>query len=443
VRLLMVVIALGLTARIAVAIFLGPSLEPLPGVADQASYHGLAVRVLDGHGFSFATGWWPATRANEPTAHWSYLYVLFLSAVYSVFGEAPLMARLVQVVIVGILHPLLAWRIGRRLFGPSVGLASAAATSAYGYFVFYAGALVTESLFFVAMLWALDVATALADPRDAGRARRFAPWAVLGLTFAVGALLRQAFLVMVPVIVVWIAWRLFWRRDGMGFFPVVARMAVTGAVLTACILPWTVRNYRAFDTFVLLNTNAGFVFFWGNHPFHGTQFVPILPSDPTQTNYGTLLPSDLDHLNEAELDRALMSRGLGFIADDPWRYTLLSISRAKEYFKFWPSPESGTTSNIVRVASFGLALPLLLIGLFVSFVGRGADDQPWAEGAGLLLWVAGVYSLVHLMTWTLVRYRLPVDAVTMPFVGVAIVALCQKMSINLAVPGTSLRNPAS
>ena len=65
---------------------------------------------------------------------------------------------------------------------------------------------------------------------------------------------------------------------------------MTLAVIVACVLPWTVRNYKAFGQFVPLNTNAGFVFFWGNHPIHGTNFIPILPSDSDQVNYGTLLP---------------------------------------------------------------------------------------------------------------------------------------------------------
>ena len=259
--------------------------------------------------------------------------------------------------------------------------------------------------------------------------QRLKPWVLLGGAIAVTALLRQLFLLMVPPILAWMVWELAIHRDGTGR-PVMApaalvgRIAITVAVLAACILPWTVRNYRAFGQFVLLNTNAGFVFFWANHPIHGTQFIPILASGPT--NYLTLLPREFEALNEAQLDRALLVKGFGFVRDDPQRYLLLSCSRAKEYFRFWPAPDSGRTSNYVRMLSFGLALPLLLAGVALTFTRRGGEAHV-LSGATLLLLVATLYSVVHLLTWTLVRYRLPVDAITMPFVGVSLVALLSRL----------------
>jgi hypothetical protein len=45
---------------------------------------------------------------------------------------------------------------------------------------------------------------------------------------------------------------------------------------------------------------------------------------------------------------------------------------------------------------------------------------------GLLIVFAIVYSVVHILTWTLIRYRLPVDAVLIPFAGLALVKITQK-----------------
>jgi hypothetical protein len=42
---------------------------------------------------------------------------------------------------------------------------------------------------------------------------------------------------------------------------------------------------------------------------------------------------------------------------------------------------------------------------------------------GLLLLFALFYSVLHVLTWAFPRYRLPVDAVLMPFAALAIVAL--------------------
>jgi hypothetical protein len=400
-------------------------------VTDQVSYHALALRVLDGHGFSFATGWWPATRANQPTAHWSFLYVLFLAAVYSVAGPAPLAARLVQALIVGILHPILVWRIGNRVFGQNVGLVSAAASAIYGYFVFYGGALVTESLYFVSVLWVLDVVTALGFSSLSGRAASLPGlrlWTALGAALAAAALMRQTFLLVIPIILAWLAWELL-RQRGHGGRRMIAPLALTGrvalalAVLGVCILPWTARNYRAFGQFVLLNTNAGYVFFYGAHPAHGTEFVPLQANGSAA--YQALMPGAIRTLNEAQLERVLLGKGIEFVKAEPGRYALLCVSRIKEYFKFWPTADSGRASNLVRVLSFGVFLPFLLGGAGLALARHG--EHRARSGTLLLLSVAAVYSLVHILTWTLVRYRLPVDAIAMPFVGVSAVALFSRL----------------
>jgi hypothetical protein len=54
--------------------------------------------------------------ADEPTAHWSYLYTLYLAAIYKLFGTYPVLAKMIQALIAGIFQPLLLWRIGNRLF---------------------------------------------------------------------------------------------------------------------------------------------------------------------------------------------------------------------------------------------------------------------------------------------------------------------------------------
>lgn len=423
-RFLWAIILLAVIARMASALYQGNDVAALPGVADQISYHKLSLRVLDGHGFSFDVGWWPATPAGQPTAHWSYLYVLFLTSVYSLFGPYPIAARVIQAVLAGILQPLLTWRIGRRLFGQKAGLISSAFSALYAYFVFYGGALMTESFYIVAILWALDIATLMTESPDRQTtATGPASWIRLGLAFGVAVLLRQVFLLIVPVFLLWLLWRLAYRTHVFSISQILKRSMIALAILIACIAPWTIRNYMAFDSFVLLNTNSGFAFFWGNHPIHGAKFVPIL----RETGYGSLIPSDVRELNEAAMDKALLLRGLDFVRKDPARYMLLSASRAEEYFRFWPKSNSGAMGSVARMLSFGLFFPLVLIGLCVllfSFfrangTGYFSTQQP---GVALLLLTGGFYTLLHLMTWTLIRYRLPVDAILMPVAAIGTAA---------------------
>ena len=289
------VIGLAVAARVGAAIYLGNIVTPLPGVFDQVSYHTLALRVLDGHGFSFGEGWWPATAANQPTAHWSFLYACLLRSTRSAAQPAGRQAR----------PGRCRWRSaaapdlppGSRLFGRRVGLVSAAIVACYAYFVYYSAALVTESCSSSRFCGRSTPALELAD---AGPAERQA-----GPVSAVGSNSGPP---SPPPSSCgrWSSWscRSSWSGCGGGHgsrksgepaesgraprgWPVALPPPAWSSSL--CVAPWTIRNYGVFHRFVLLNTNAGFAFYWGNHPVHGNGFVPILPGP----EYGRLIPGEL------------------------------------------------------------------------------------------------------------------------------------------------------
>jgi hypothetical protein len=434
-KTLLLIMAVAVLLRLVSAVYQGNDVIDLPGVYDQISYDGLARRVADGHGFSFAQGHWPATRAGEPTAHWSYLYTLYLAAVYKLFGTYPLIARMIQALIVGIFSTFFLWRIGSHLFGRTVGLVTAALNAVYIYFFYYAGGLITETSYITGILWVFDSAFRLADASRKAREDRHGPswwgWLEFGLAIGVTVLLRQVFLLFLPFLFLWLWWN-NWDRDPVRWkqilrWSAIKGLSVTTLVLILLILPFTIRNYRAFGTFVLLNTNAGFAFFWGNHPVHGTNFVPLLP--PGEQGYYELIPKELLPLNEAELDKALLKLGVQFIVDDPGRFLLLSVSRMEEYFKFWPTSDSELISNISRVGSFGLSLPFILYGLWMALVKtRKSRTESERWNIALLLIFALIYTSVHLFSWTLIRYRLPVDAVLIIFAGLGITTLLERNS---------------
>lgn len=432
--ILVAIIIVAVTLRLFSAIYQGNELSNLPGIFDQISYDGLARRVVDGYGFSFAEGHWPATRAGEPTAHWSYLYTIYLVSIYKLFGVYPITARIIQAVVVGIFQTLLTWRIGRRLFGQKVGLIAAAISAVYIYFFYYAGGLVTESFYIIGILWIFDVTYRILNIIRNNKNRRLQwKWVELGLAIGVTVLFRQVFLLFLPFLFFWIWWNM--RDDGIIepspwsrfkyqiHWSAIKGMLIVILILALMIAPWTIRNYHAFGTFVLLNTNAGFAFYWGNHPIQGTNFVPIQP-----VTYQDLIPQELLVLNEGKLDRALLQEGIRIVLDDPVRYGLLSLSRIKEYIKFWPSSDSGLLSNISRVGSFGIFLPFMLLGLGIS-LSRLRTPTYTGQRADLIiiyLFIV-VYTLIHLLTWTLIRYRLPIDALLVLFAAVSIEKLWGKV----------------
>ena len=424
---LVAILALAVLLRLGVALYLGDEVDAPELLTDQRSYHALGARLVSGHGFSFAENWYPFTQAEAPTSHWSFLYSILVSGVYAVTGAHPLAARLVQAVLGGLLLPWMVYRLSRTMFSDhaaengqmaeTIALVAALIAATYPYFVLYAATLMTETFFIVVLLWTLERGLALANQlRNKPDLRSL--W-LFGLALGVGlglaTLLRQSILPWVPVLFLYLLW-LGWRTRHLRV--TIITLALAGLILVAFVLPWTLRNYLVYDDFLLLNSNAGYAMYSAQHPMHGTSFREFDAALPPQGSWGR---------PEPELDRELMQKGIQFVLDDPGRYLLLSLSRIRAFFEFWPTPDTTLLHNIGRTGGFGLLLPFLLYGMILAVRRPG-----FVKRSALLFLFAGFYTVLHLLTWAMVRYRLPVDAALIPLAALAVVDLFQR--VRAAIP---------
>lgn len=327
--------------------------------------------------------------------------------------------------------PLLIYRLGSRVFGQVVGLVAAAISAIYVYFFYYAAALMTETFFILCILWSFDIAIGIRYSQNP----RLSQWLLLGLSMTMTVLLRQTFLPVILLIGFW----LWYAAKGMRM-KMIKGFALSIIILILGIAPWTIRNYRVFHQFVLLNTNAGYAFYWANHPLFGTNFMNELPEG---VSWGSMLPKELLGMDEAGLEKELMRRGLQTIIDDPGRYLLLSLSRFEDQFKFWPTPESPLISELSRLGSFGLFLPFMCYGTWLvifqparfKYIDETGVDGKFSRFSAWLktpvaLWLAFfvLYNLMHLASWAAIRYRLPTDAVMIIFAAVGIVDLYDRFA---------------
>ena len=210
-------------------------------------------------------------------------------------------------------------------------------------------------------------------------------------------LLRQTALFLLPIFLLWLLWEL---RGKMRLWHVLIPILL----VVLFIVPWTVRNYKVFDQFLLLNSNSGYALYASNNPNLGKKWDSEKVVVP--------IPDELTGFNEAELDRALLKQAIQFVIEDPVRYLILTFSKAPEFFKFWPSSQSSTASNISRVISFGLFLPFMVWGLASSIAN-------WKKYLILYLFALS-HTALYLLSWPAPRYRLPVDAVMIIFAGFAL-----------------------
>jgi len=413
--LLVVIAAVSVILRVCASLYLGDGLTGVQQtrVEDQVSYDLLARAILAGRGYTFQMEWYPFTPAHTPTAHWSFLYPLYLAGTYLIFGFHPLAARLVQVVLSGVLSTWLLYQLGKRLFDEKVGLVSAALGATYIYFIYYDATLMTESFFILCVLASLLISFRVlkgsipAQNGEPFQKSSLRDWVTLGVLFGLAALLRQTILLWIPFLLAWLFWA---TKAGFRWKGLWLTLGITAAF----VLPWTARNYIAYKAFLPLNSNAAYALYSSNHPDQGTHF---------DQDYVAPLPPDLVNsgFNEAQWSAALTRRGLGFILEDPQRYLMLSLSRVPIFFNFWFSAESNLSSNLMRILSYGLYFPFFLYGLILSL-------RNWQRNS--LIYLFGlVYSFMHILTWASVRYRLPIDAAMLPFAAFALIDVFQRLQL--------------
>jgi len=407
-RWLLIILLIGTLLRLVAALYLGDKVELIPVAYDQIHFDNVAHSLLAGRGFSFTVPPWPFIQAGAPTAFVSFLYTLFVASVYWLFGPHALVARVIQALVCSLL-PWQVYGLVRRLMAngrwpqsvadsrwpmaEAVALVAAAITAGYAYFVFYSATLMTEGFYLVTVVWALSLTLDLAEAPSAPR------WASWGLAVSLASLLRQVFMPLAALLFLYILWQAR-RRVKIG------HVALAGGIAALLILPWTVRNYLVFDRFLLLNSQTGQILWNANHPAMGTDFdsIAMFP-----------IPAELEGLNEAELDSALLRLGLQNVAADPRRFVGLSLSRLAAFFRFWPIPSSSTFNNVARTASFAICLPFMVAGLLLS----RREPRRWL----LLYLFIAAYTFIHAISWAGIRYRLPVDVALVPFAALAVVAL--------------------
>lgn len=392
------VLLIAIVLRVIVVVYLGNEVVELPGIHDQISYDTLAQRLLSGNGYSFPDNWYPFTPADTPTAHWSFIYPLYLAGIYAIVGYYPVVARLIQAIAGGLLVCWLIFDIGKRVNGESAAMIGAGIAAVYGYFIYYSAALMTETFFIIATLFALQL---ILKQRESPTVVR---WLWIGVAFGVGSLLRQTMLFVFPVAFIWLFIELRGRVR-------IWEWALSAVVMILVILPATVRNQLVYGEFLLLNSNSGYALFAASHPRLGSQW--------RNEDIVAPIPEEFNGLNEAELNTALTKEAIQFVLQDPVRYFELTLSKSLELIKFWPSSSSSLVSNLVRTFSFGLLLPLIIVGLYLSF-------SRWRNYSYIYLFSISHIGL-HLLSWPAPRYRLTADALLMPVAGLAVYELIKFM----------------
>jgi len=348
-RILALVVALGLALRLAlVAAAHGVELY-----GDQAVYAAEAAQILAGV---------PTDAYRGPG------YPAFLAAWQWLFGEGPGAPR-VGNALAGGLAIVVFWALLRELFAPRAALIGAGLLAFYPRALFMPVYLFAENTYCLLLMSGIWMAI-----RAAGRGRRAAALAA-GLAFGLGILTREMLVYFVPVAAgVLLLFGEHARRER------ALRAALLVATAAAVVLPWTIRNHRVHDAFVLVGYSDGIPLFEGNYPAPPPAVLEKRFALTRQYTEEARLAGIEDPVRQRKFAndrlredawRAIRERQPGWILEKlAWngpRIFRPNVLREVLLGK-WPMPPERQES-LARVLLFGLFLPAHVLLLSLGAVG--------------------------------------------------------------------------
>jgi 4-amino-4-deoxy-L-arabinose transferase-like glycosyltransferase len=422
--LLLVVVAVGLLGRLAVAIHGGLSMPP-PSGSDSTEYDSYAWNLAQGRGYR---GISPDVRGpdgqllDHPTAYRAPGTSVFWAGLYRLFGHNYAVVRFAQCSL-GALTILLIYEIGRRCFDEAVALLAAVLYALWPTALFYSGQLSSESLY--AFLFCWFILTALKFGERPNWPQAIAAGLLLGLAM----LTRSNAVLMAILVVPWVLWQF------RGTPRLIVRGLAVSLIAMATLIPWTVRNYGVFHSFIPFETGGGDVVLGS--------YNRVVASDPLYYGYWVYPTSELPEYrdritapnNEVVRDRVELQIALQWLRDHPEKWWYLVETR---FIRSWTPFLEARSPRLYRfglLASWGPVMVMSALAFFPTALWFLRDDRPgWMVHLGVMHFV-----LTALIFWGASRFRYPVEGLCIILASSAVVWISKYINSQLVRHGIARR----
>jgi hypothetical protein len=362
----------------------------------------IAWSLASGHGFGS-----PLRVDTGPTAWMTPLYPLLLSTIMRVFGIYTFQSW-VAAVSMNICFSTLAcipvYYAGKRIGGTGIG-----AGAAWLWAIFPNAILLSFQSLWDTSLSALLGATAVwATLKLAGSARA-REWSAYGFLWGVILMANAAVSSLLPFLLCWAAYR-NWKTG----LPFLRNAGIACGIVLLCCVPWTIRNYVVFHSFVPLRSTLGLQLWVGNNPqarviWLGEQH----PINNTTERTRYMQMGEIPYMAEKQRN------AVHYMFTHPRHEAELIAGR---FVMLWtggtPHPiddflkSRSTWFRYVLLFNLGAALGALC-GIVFLFRSRNIYAFPLATGPV-------VFPFAYYLTLALPRYRLPIDPTLMLLTAVAI-----------------------
>jgi hypothetical protein len=324
-------------------------------------------------------------------------YILYLALLYRLLGPRVIVPKLLAcAMILGLSGGV--WALGRRFVGAGAAFAGAVLTITSPVLRAYASTLQYEIL--AASLFLASIAVVLAATHGGTRRQRFVSLGAASLLCGLTTLTRETFLVVFPVLLVYVALSTKGRMRERA--EIVTMMAV---IFVAVLGSWSVWQHRRTGQWVLVSQKGPLVLAFGNNP------------NANGTYNATLKP-------------VVSPAGWEFIQERPWTAAKLAVRKFAYFFGFlkdgWNVPRA--SALLIARLTFG-AVSLVVC----EALARSATSVFALGGAALILgtsrlrrelWVLpaviGATLGLHIVSISSHRFAIPVLPVLFLLAGIAL-----------------------
>ncbi|MEO7273499.1 MAG: hypothetical protein ABIX28_15835 [Vicinamibacterales bacterium] len=381
-RLMVAAVLGGLVLRLAFGLLYWTG-KPL--THDEQEYLSLARSLSAGQGFVYDDAVEIGTGQQFGRAPGYPLFLAMIGAGQPGVAEAPRGIKIAQALI-GAAGVWLIGLIALQASGPRAGAVAAGIAAIYPPLLTLPAYVLSETLYStVALGGVLLLQNAAAGRSRAPRLRM----AGVGAVWGTAVLIRPATIVFLPLAMLWLGVR---RKYALAL--------TLGCAAGLVIAPWTVRNMRVYDRFVLVASEGGVTFWTGNHPLAiGEGDLAANPAIKLaelefRRSHAGLTPEALEPRYYAD--------AMAYIRSHPGWW--LGLVARKAYYLVVPTgPSYALHSSRYRVAS---AVPYLLLLPFALAGARRISRVEHPPAALFLLACSAV--LTCLIFFPQERFRIPV-----------------------------------
>lgn len=365
---------------------------------DRDLYWGIAKRLAAGDGFVHPD-------LGHPTAYRPPLYPLMLAGIVLVGGGTKLLAA-VQISL-SVTTVWLTWRLAHKLGLKSNALLAAAFVAINPLLIQATALAMTETLCALLLTaWLLFVVER--------HSREWRRRCGIGVLFGLSALCRPTVWACAMLASLVCLASLLKRSTTCGHhsrIKTVFGWSVIGLACGLVVAPWVIRNHSVFGEPIVTTTHGGYTLLLGNNDEAYRAEIAEPTSQPWDSReWQDSLRAPVGHREYGELarDRWMSDLARSWIRHHPREFSELCGLRVKRFWSLFPG--GSDAGSLPMLARWGVAV-FFAVELLAAAIGlwRLRRDE-WASWWPLVLLVLS-FALVHVVYWSNLRMRAPVEPV--------------------------------